>query len=176
MTKSTTTKEDGKCTGQLAIEGYEGGSVDLISGNRWANKSSLDERTVIARGMGGRIYFAESCSRGDYDNSEYLALQLLGKRISYTTDMSGAGCGCNVGFYLVSMRQNENPSDCEDYYCDANSDCGVPCSEIDIQEGNLHAWFTTFHLADDADGSVIGYGGDMGKPDYRDWGRDEYSP
>merc|ERR1719210_1196608 len=105
-----------------------------------------------------------------------MAVNLLGKKITYTTDLSGAACGCIAAFYLASMRQNGDPSTCQDYYCDAAKICGVGCTEIDIQEGNTHAWFTTLHLGDDVDGSVIGYGGDMGKPDYRDWSKAEYGP
>jgi hypothetical protein len=126
--------------------------------------------------MNGRITFAESCSTGDYDHWEYLGLNLLDKRISWTVDLNGAGCGCNVAFYMTSLKQNEDPSTCEDYYCDANAVCGVRCTEIDMQEANTHAWFSTLHLGDDMDGSVIGYGGDMGKPDYRDFGKDDYAP
>ncbi|CAK0910340.1 unnamed protein product, partial [Prorocentrum cordatum] len=73
----------------------------------------------------------------------------------WTVDLNGAGCGCNVGFYLASMGQNTEPSSCEDYYCDANAVCGINCHEIDLQEANTHAWFSTLHLGDDSDGSVL---------------------
>jgi hypothetical protein len=170
---TTTTQADGKCTGELRIEGHDGGSVQLISGNRWANLSTPDENTVIAKKSYARIYFAESCSPGPYDNNEYLSMFLLGKRMSWTVDLNGAGCGCNAGFYLASMRQNTAPSSCGDYYCDAHAVCGVACHEIDLQEANTHAWFSTLHASAPI---AMGYGGDIGKPDYRDFGRDQYGP
>ena len=91
--------------------------------------------------------------------------------------MSGLECGCNAAFYLVSMRQNEQPGNCNnDYYCDANSVCGVKCAELDIQEANQHAWHTTLHTADDPDGKAAGYGGGSGWEGPRDFTSRQYSP
>jgi len=131
--------------------------------------------TIMPR-MGARGYFAEGCSAGSYTHEQYAALSLLGKRMQFTTDLSGAGCGCNAAFYLVSMRQNSDPSDCHDYYCDANKVCSVSCVEIDIMEANQFAWHSTLHTAHDHNGKVGGYGGGSGFNGPRDWTGVQYAP
>ena len=79
--------------------------------------------------------------------------------------------------YLVSMAQNTDESECGDYYCDANSVCGVRCSEIDIQEGNKWSWHSTLHDAEDGNGAVSGYGGGGdGWSGPRDFTSEEYGP
>eukprot|EP00966_Prymnesium_polylepis_P179430 4154170-Prymnesium_polylepis.1 len=86
------------------------------------------------------------------------AMFLPGKTLSMTLDLSGAGCGCNAAVYLVAMPQNLNPTRCHDYYCDANSVCGVACAEIDLVEANKVAFVSTVHVADDKDGENFGLG------------------
>eukprot|EP00418_Pyrodinium_bahamense_P098278 CAMPEP_0179044886 /NCGR_PEP_ID=MMETSP0796-20121207/17898_1 /TAXON_ID=73915 /ORGANISM="Pyrodinium bahamense, Strain pbaha01" /LENGTH=631 /DNA_ID=CAMNT_0020741285 /DNA_START=48 /DNA_END=1943 /DNA_ORIENTATION=+ len=150
------------CPGSLELPGY-GRPVSVV--NAKLNVPGQPGGTVKVVGnsvvphLTGRAYFAESCTEGQYDHTEYLALNLLGKTLRYTTDMTGAGCGCNAALYLVSMQQNTQISGCQDFYCDANSVCGVPCSEIDIQEANTLAWHTTVHSSTDHSGTGGGYGG-----------------
>eukprot|EP00425_Heterocapsa_triquetra_P002507 CAMPEP_0195052460 /NCGR_PEP_ID=MMETSP0448-20130528/1801_1 /TAXON_ID=66468 /ORGANISM="Heterocapsa triquestra, Strain CCMP 448" /LENGTH=86 /DNA_ID=CAMNT_0040081609 /DNA_START=13 /DNA_END=269 /DNA_ORIENTATION=- len=79
--------------------------------------------------------------------------------MKYSVNVHGAGCGCNAAMYLVSMRQNTEKSTCGDYYCDANSVCGIPCAEIDIQEANMYAWHSTLHSSTDKSGVGSGEGG-----------------
>lgn len=126
---------------------------------------------VVMPEMWGRAYLADQCTDGTYDHNQYVGIPLLGKKFIYTTDVSQAGCGCNAALYLVSMKQNSEVSGCEDYYCDANSVCGVRCDEIDIQEANKFAWHSALHRYDDGNGLAQGFGG---------WARDmtsaEYGP
>jgi len=126
--------------------------------------------------MGARAYFAGACTAGTYNNTQYMALNLLGRSLTFTADLRGAGCGCNAALYLVSMRQNRQPSTCHDYYCDANKVCGVSCAEIDIMEANMFSWHTTLHTAHDHNGVGSGYGGGDGYNGPRDWTGPQYSP
>jgi len=131
--------------------------------------------------MSGRTYFGQSCAAGEYDVQAYSSINLLGKRMSWTTDVSGTGCGCNAAFYLVSMPQNTKVGTCDDYYCDAMKVCGVPCAEIDMQEANQYSWMSTLHAYNptagaDSLGKALGYGGSLGEPERRDWTSEEYGP
>jgi len=131
----------------------------------------------VAPAMGGRAYFAEACTAGTYNHSQYLALDLRGKTLRYTTDVSSLGCGCNAALYLTSMRQNPHASECSDFYCDANNVCGQSCAEIDIQEGNRFAWHSTLHTQADHSGLGMGLGGGgWGWSGPRDWASWQYGP
>jgi len=130
----------------------------------------------VTTSMDARAYFAAECTKGVYSNEQYLAMKLLGKELRYTSDLSGAGCGCNAALYLTSMRQNPRPSTCRDYYCDANNICGESCAEIDVQEANQRAWHSTLHTRTDRFGVMGGYGGGDGFNGARDWGAADYGP
>ena len=99
-----------------------------------------------------------SFGSGDYSCVDYNggAYKLAGKELSFTIDVSNAGCGCNAAVYLVSMPQNTDPTICKDHYCDANVVCGVACAEIDSIEANKAALVTTPHVADDPNGEGFG--------------------
>merc|ERR1719195_1632540 len=105
-----------------------------------------------------------------------MGLRLLGKTMRYTIDLHGAGCGCNAALYLTSMKQNEHPSECHDYYCDANKVCGESCAEIDIQEANTASWHSTLHTMYDHNGVGGGYGGGPGWNGPRDFDSSQYGP
>jgi len=147
---------------QVNLPGLPAGPVRNVGGN-------------ILPEMWGRAYFAKSCTPGTYNSSDYEAWQLLGKKLTYTTEVSQAGCGCNAAMYLVSMRQNSEVSGCGDYYCDANSVCGVNCHEIDIQEANRYAFHSALHKQWDGNGLAQGYGGWV-RDNHFDFGREEYGP
>lgn len=147
---------------QINMLNFSAGPVKNVGGN------------VIPE-MWGRAYFAQECTNGKYNNSDYLALPLLGKKLTYTTELSQAGCGCNAALYLVSMQQNTEVSDCMDYYCDANSVCGVNCHEIDIQEANRYAWHSALHKEHDGNGISQGYGGWVVSGAYP-WNSTDYGP
>jgi len=163
------------CPGSINVDGH--GAISLISAmyNVPSDIAPADGMQVVGDYMAphlkSRTYFAETCSPGLYNNADYAAFKLLGKKLSYEVDLSGAGCGCNVALYLVSMRQNTLKSQCEDFYCDANSVCGVACAEIDIQEANRHAFHATLHSQDDKSGVANGIGGLNGI-----WSSEDYGP
>ena len=128
--------ECASCPGDFDVPGY--GPVSLVP-TGWTEQGCGKRVDVIggrklAPHMGGRAYFADSCTAGFYDHRQYLGLNLLGKTMKYTVDLSGAGCGCNAAVYLVSMRQNARESENLDHYCDASGIGGEFCAEIDIQE------------------------------------------
>jgi len=86
-------------------------------------------------------------------------LQLMGKAIKFTVDLSQVGCACNLAFYLVASpardlngqlsrgaKRDGQPA----YYCDANDVGGQWCPEVDIMEANTHAFQATPHKCDAA--------------------------
>eukprot|EP00416_Gambierdiscus_australes_P024737 CAMPEP_0171070770 /NCGR_PEP_ID=MMETSP0766_2-20121228/9938_1 /TAXON_ID=439317 /ORGANISM="Gambierdiscus australes, Strain CAWD 149" /LENGTH=404 /DNA_ID=CAMNT_0011527277 /DNA_START=58 /DNA_END=1272 /DNA_ORIENTATION=+ len=166
------------CPGQFVVGGL--GNVSLVPSG-WASEEgavmSLERGRKITAHLGGRGYFASHCTAGTYDNAQYLALDLRDKTLTYTADISGAGCGCNAGFYLVSMRQNEKATACGDHFCDAQKVCGESCAEIDIQESNQFAWHSTLHSANDHHGLGKGLGGGGATwTGARDWSSADYGP
>lgn len=169
------------CPGSINVKGY--GPVVLtnalwnVPGER-AGVVEVDQASgAIIPGMKGRTYFATSCDNASYSFFRYASIPLLGNTLRYTTDMKGAGCGCNAALYLTSLKQNALASGCYDYYCDANSVCGPACAEIDLQEANMVSWRSTLHLWDDGSGIGEGYGGggkDWNGP--RAWTPEDYGP
>jgi len=167
------------CPGAIDVPGY--GPVQLVA-TQWNVAKDAAAKVDVVNGqvlphLKGRAYFADSCQAGKYNFNDYVALGLLGKSLRFTADLSSAGCGCNVALYLTNLHQNPNISNCLDYYCDANSVCGVPCPEIDVMEANQFAWHSTLHTSDDRFGKGAGYGG--GGPGWngpRDWDSSQYGP
>jgi len=164
------------CPGSFDMPGY--GQVSIVP-TGWPNGAIPLEvqGNDITVHMDGRAYFADACTAGSYDHNQYLALPLLGRKLVYTIDLSGAGCGCNAAMYLTSMKQNTQVSTCNDYYCDANVVCGVACTEIDIQEANIESFHATLHASDDKFGVARGAGGGgAGWNGPRDWSLSDYGP
>jgi hypothetical protein len=149
------------CPGTVGVAGL--GQAALINTkpkpeDTAAQQIEVQGDSIIAH-FNGRAYFGDTCAENTYANNYYKGFPLLGNTLKYTIDMSGAGCGCNAAVYLVSMRQNTDVGTCDDYYCDANSVCGVKCTELDIMEANMYAFRSTLHTADDRGGKGFGYGG-----------------
>eukprot|EP01013_Petalomonas_cantuscygni_P002221 TRINITY_DN12258_c0_g1_i1.p1 TRINITY_DN12258_c0_g1~~TRINITY_DN12258_c0_g1_i1.p1 ORF type:complete len:290 (+),score=30.92 TRINITY_DN12258_c0_g1_i1:91-960(+) len=79
--------------------------------------------------------------------SDFFVFRPTGHRFSVTVDMRGAGCGCNMAMYLVSMP-SAKPGQNHDYYCDANGVGGNWCPEFDLMEANVHGLHSTAHKCD----------------------------
>jgi len=161
------------CAGNVTLQGY--GPVAIINAawNKRGQKAGpvrvLDDS--VRPTMRSRTYFGAACAEGSYQRQEYLPLNLFGKTLRYTVDLSGAGCGCNAALYLVALPRSTSASECSDYYCDAAKVCGVSCAEIDIQEANQFAFVTTVHTHDDPAGLGAGYGANR-----RTWNDTVYGP
>lgn len=166
----------GTCAGKISVRGF--GGVHLLNA-RW-NVPGESAGPVHVYGshvkpsLKGRTYFTTNCNGGKYDPENYVSLQLLGKRFSYTSDVSGAGCGCNAAVYFTSMNKAKDVSKCGDYYCDAARVCGEACAEIDVQEANMFAYRATLHDSGDLVGWGAGYGG--WAPHTHVWNNSEYGP
>lgn len=163
------------CSDGLTVDGLDSGvlinAAYDIPGKTSGGIVEVSEGRVITAKVGARAYFGEKCDQNVFVNDEYTALNLLGKTIRYSVDLSGVGCGCNAAVYLTSMRQNPDKSLCGDYYCDAASVCGVSCAEIDLSEANQFSFRSTLHLESDHDGTAMGYG-----RGYSDWDSSSYAP
>jgi len=136
----------------------------------------LGGRQVIPE-LGARAYLATECNPGAYNSSPYLALDLLGKSLRYTADVSGLGCGCNAALYLSSMQRDPRGPECLDPYCGAAGACWTSCAEIDLQQANMHAWHSALHSRAGRSGLAAGYGGGGdGRSGPRNWTASEYGP
>ena len=86
-----------------------------------------------------RAYLVEDV-QGDWD--AYERLDLRGKTMAFTADVSQVSCSCNAALYLVAMSGQ---------YCDIQST--PACTELDIFEANSQAFQATVH-------TKVGLGGD----------------
>jgi hypothetical protein len=148
--------------------------VALIPQSLDENATYVNDGCAVELHSGQRLYVADRCGAQRVGKEIYTGMQLLGKTLRYTTDVSGADCGCNVAIYLADMRAADYPQ-CKDNYCDANpqiTGCGT-CAEVDIQEANLHAFHTTLHSPGDTAGVGAGYGGEGAQIA---WGHGLYGP
>jgi len=142
-----------------SVGGAEGVNTQ-VCGEEGNLAVSFDSRSYLLTEYAGQCTNTPFATQ-DYECVDYAAgaVQLSGKTLSFDVDLSGVGCGCNAALYLVSMPQSSEKGNCgNDYYCDANSVCGVSCVELDLLEGNKIAWVSTVHVADDPDGEGFGYG------------------
>ena len=133
---------------------------DVVCGSEGELVVPFDTRTYLLTAYdgqcAGRTFGTPAYDCVDYEQG---AIFLGGKTLSFDIDLRGIGCGCNAALYLVSMPQNGDTGLCAgDGYCDANSVCGVECTELDLMEANQVAWVSTVHVADDGNGEGFGYG------------------
>lgn len=137
-------------SGTLAIS-YNGSPKYVYVVNKGGSGVNVDG-SKLTIDYGPRVYLGKSCDQS-MNGDMFWSPNLLGKNVSYTVNLAGAGCGCNIAFYLVSMPARNgdgspNPTKCGDYYCDANLVCGVGCPEFDIMEANNAADHVTPHKCD----------------------------
>lgn len=82
-----------------------------------------------------------------WSDVNYRKLDLLGKALSFTVDLSEVPCGCNAAIYLVQMDApvGERSNYCDIQGFDSDFDEVEPCTEIDLLEGNAKAVQATLH-------------------------------
>ena len=120
----------------------------VIASESVRNNVKVTSNSITLNG-GGHAYFGDSSS--DFlSPSSYYLVPLLGRRLTFTVDLSQVGCSCNGAFYAVSMpaynsAQQLVPGDNGEYYCDANKVGGTFCPEMDIMEANKYAMASTAH-------------------------------
>jgi hypothetical protein len=164
-----TTYSYAQCIGDLAVSGSlesrqlvrntGGGSSDccaihpIAAGARTTQGHTFElalEPRDTASGLpsrnGARVYLADSCVEGAYEQTRFAAVPLLGSTLAFSVDLSNAECGCNAAFYVTAMRQNTDAGLCDgDFYCDAANVCGVRCVELDLMEANRKAFHSVLH-------------------------------
>lgn len=155
-TDSCRTSPGWPCLGSINLEGH--GLIHMISAgankpNEKVGATGIANCKEVTPYKQGRVYFGERCNNEARSNSDYAAINFLGKVLRFSVDLSNAHCGCVAAFYLVNMRQNTDPGLCNrDFYCDANKVCGVACAEVDIMEANREMYRFTMHNSSDKDG------------------------
>lgn len=110
----------------------------------------------VVLGFNARVYLGKE-GVTDIGPNSYQNFKLDGLELEYTVKLGDAGCNCVAAFYMVAMPGKDSsgnyaPSHDNSYYCDANNVGGVWCPEWDISEANIHAFQSTPHKCDDADG------------------------
>jgi len=133
----------------LNVEGlYRGvmaGDVGSVDG---------EDELTMQHGDGLTLF---SAFDGEWKPDGLSELQLLGKMLSFTVDLSKVGCACNLALYLISSPgrdwlgkpdPGEKRGDQPPYYCDANKVGGQWCPELDIMQANNHVFQATLHKCD----------------------------
>ena len=116
----------------VAFEGFEfHGNATTVGGTQLKLKGN------------NRGYAVKDYKATKWPDVKYTKLQLLGKTLSWSTDVSNVGCGCNAALYLVAMPDGGNASGAR--YCDIQMKPPNGCVELDLQEGNAKAMQATLH-------------------------------
>jgi hypothetical protein len=120
----------------------------LAHGEREYNDTVTDPEhsMVTLRGV-SRVYLVEDYSKTTWSEHKYVRLDLRGKTLRYTVQISGVQCDCAGCLYLSLMK---DPSDdTGDNYCGIQTPKagldGGDCTEIDVMEANTKAFQTTLH-------------------------------
>jgi len=115
----------------FAEEDYNGAEGTITGGSSITVKGNV------------RTYWTEDSTQHDWGSIAFKKLNLLGKSLRFTADLSRVGCGCNAALYFVAMGATGSGD--SSGYCDIQGVGGNTCLEIDILEGNLKAIQTTLH-------------------------------
>ena len=108
-----------------------------------------------------RGYAVNDFQARTWEEMRYTKLELLGRTLSWTTDLSNVGCGCNAALYLVAMPDGGSASGSG--YCDDQMGASA-CVELDLQEGNNKAIQATLHTVSEASPSSDGVCNQWGTP------------
>ena len=140
------------CVGSISIT--VDGAAKTVGVMQTGGNSGTAEAggTAIQLYHGGfKLHLTETCADA-FTADGFLFLEMLGKTISYTVDLSNVSCGCNAAVYLTAMPGVLNasgppaPGNGGDFYCDANAGQGhAACPEIDLMESNSRVSAATLH-------------------------------
>jgi len=141
-----------ECFGPIYVDDGQGPTYIMANKSNGVNVGS----TQLQNKHGKRVYYTQKCQQL-FDPTVFKPFYVLDKTLSFKTDVSSISCGCNAAFILVSMpaynqNQQPDPTNCNDYYCDANDVCGVWCPEMDLMEANRAAFAVTPHICDKPQG------------------------
>ena len=120
----------------------------VISGD-WARSYVKVSSNNITLSGGGRVYLGKS-NLDAITSESFYHVPLLGKRFTFTVDLSRVGCSCNAALYALAMPAHNSsklpaPGDNGEYYCDADKLMGYYCPDMDIMEANKFAMASTAH-------------------------------
>ena len=106
--------------------------------------ASITDKRAVTYGINDKYYLMKY-NTADYSKADnFKMIQLNGKTLITEVNLNGAGCGCNVNFFMVSMPA-ASPGQYGDYYCDGNCVGGNCCPEFDTNEMNTNALQVTNH-------------------------------
>lgn len=114
--------------------------------------ATIYNKRTVNYGINDKYYLMAKDTTDFSNAANFHKVKLAGKTMIATINLNGAGCGCNVNFFLVNMPAS-SPGQYGDYYCDANCVGGNCCAEFDINEMNTHALQITNHNCGDPPGS-----------------------
>mmetsp|Transcript_83957 Transcript_83957/g.133046 ORF Transcript_83957/g.133046 Transcript_83957/m.133046 type:complete len:411 (-) Transcript_83957:306-1538(-) len=140
--------KDGKDSKQALNETESEYQFQINEDGKWNTYylpgATIYNKRTVNYGINDKYYLMASDTT-DYSNAaNFHKVILAGKTMIATINLNGAGCGCNVNFFLVNMPAS-SPGQYGDYYCDANCVGGNCCAEFDINEMNTHALQVTNH-------------------------------